>query len=130
MALRLLAVHIQTHHGKATGWRRNWETTTPSEGPSTYMMAFPISGGGAEFPYREVSGTGSNLDGDLGSFPSPEYPGYRHHIGGGKPTPLTVAPMQRVGALLCTELEAPRHRPVLRGGREEVPMAGRGVSAG
>ena len=102
----------------------------PQRGAKYLHDDLPNLWGGAEFPYREVSGTGSNLDGNLGSFPSPEYPGYRHHIGGGKPTPLTVAPMQRVGALLCTELEAPRHRPVLRGGREEVPMAGRGGSAG
>ena len=88
--------------------------------------------GTAELSYRGVSGTGGNADGDAdsdaGSFISLPYTGYRHHIGGGKPTLTMVSPMQHVGTLTCTEQDTRFHRPVRQGGGEEAPMAGRGLS--
>ena len=75
-----------------------------------------------------MSGTGGNADGDAGSFISPAYLGYCHHIGREKPTPPTVPPMQHVGDLACTERETPRHHPVRQGGGEEAPTAGLGGS--
>ena len=110
------------------------ETVLRNHGPwrgSVYLYDVLLNHWGAvELPYRGVSGTGSNMDSNAGSFLSPAYPGYRHHIGGGKSTSPTVTPMQHVGALACTELKAPRHHPVRQGGREEASTADRGGSEG
>ena len=45
MAVGLLVVHLQMHHGNVKGGRKNWKTTAPSEEPCTYSMAFPTAGG-------------------------------------------------------------------------------------
>ena len=44
MALWLLAVHLQTQHGKSTGRRRHWGTTPPVREPCTYRMMFSTVG--------------------------------------------------------------------------------------
>ena len=40
MALRSLAGHMQTQHGREAEGRHIWEATNPSEQPCTYRMAF------------------------------------------------------------------------------------------
>ena len=50
MALRFLAVHLQMHHGRATGGRRYWESKAPDKEPRTYIMAFPTTGGPRNCP--------------------------------------------------------------------------------
>ena len=73
-----------------------------------------------------MSGTGGDADGNAGSFLSPAYPRYLHHIRGGKPIPPTQTLVWHVGALVCTEQEAPCHCPVNQGDGKEVQASGVG----
>ena len=87
-----------------TAWEGNGsETALGNHSPRQVSMylhtGLPNHLGTAEFPYRGVSGTGSHANDNAGSFISPAYMGYSHHIGGGKPTPPTVSLVRYVGAL-------------------------------
>ena len=86
--------------------------------------------GTAELPCQGVLGMGCDKDGDTGSFLTPSYLGYYHHFGGGKPPPPMVPPMPHAGALAHTEHEAPCHRQVCQGGREEAQTDGGGGALG
>ena len=97
-----------------TAWESNGlEIAFGNHSPQRVAMCLqdglPDRWGNVEFTYRGVSGTGSDADGNAGSFLSPAYPRYLHHIRGGKPIPPTVPLMWHVGALVCTEQEAPCH---------------------
>ena len=76
-----------------------------------------------ELHHQGIYGTGVTAYGDAGSFISLACPGYCNNIGGGKPPPPTVHPVQHSGALEFTEWEAPCHLPVRQGGGEESPTA-------
>ena len=74
--------------------------------------------------------TGSDAEGDAGLFISPSYPGHRDCIGGGKPPPPTVPPVQHADALASTERAEPFHRPVRQGVGEEATTGGGRVDSG
>ena len=90
---------------------------------------FPNRWGTNELPRRGVLGTGSYAGINAGSFCSPACLGHRHHIGGGKPPPLTVPLVQHSGALTSTEWAAPPYLPVRQGSGEKSQTSGRRVDA-
>ena len=56
LAVGLLSVHQQTHHGKLYGKRRKWEITSPDGEPQTYRMVFPPVVGLKTCPVEECWG--------------------------------------------------------------------------
>ena len=72
----------------------------------------------------------NNENSDAGTFFPQACTGYCGYFGGRKPPPTTVTPLQHVGAMVCSEHEAPYHGPVRQGGGKEAKAADRGVTAG
>ena len=64
----------------------------PWRGATYLNKGLPDRWGTAELPSQGVSGTGSDVDGDAGSFLPLESPGCRHNLEGGKP-PHTQCPL-------------------------------------
>ena len=54
MSLWLLAVHLQTHQGKATGGSWNWGTTAQGGDPYNYNIALSITEGPRNCPVKVV----------------------------------------------------------------------------
>ena len=69
--------------------------------------------------------TGGDTDTNMGALTSPACTRHRNYIGGGKPTPPTMTPVQHTGPLASAERASSRHRLVRQRGGEEAPPNGR-----
>ena len=56
MVLGLLAVHLQTQHGKSTDGRMHWVTRSPGRETCTYNMDLPTNGGPSNLPVKAFRG--------------------------------------------------------------------------
>ena len=88
----------------------------------------PDQGRSSELPSGGLPRPGRDEDGDADALFQPACPGYRDHIGGGKPPPPTVPTMRRAGPMEGTKCQALRHRIVRKGrGTKEASDGGGGV---
>ena len=81
--------------------------------------------GDAGLPSRGVSGEGGNKDRTTCELPAMAREGHRYNCGGGEPPPLTVSPLQHVGAVGGLKKMSPQLCPMLKGDRTEAAYVGR-----
>ena len=67
--------------------------------PTDVSAGLPDQGRSAELPCRGLIRKGRDTDSDADAFLQPACPGYRDHLGGGKPPTPKVLTMQHAGPM-------------------------------
>ena len=89
------------------------------------LDGLPDQGRAVELPTGEMPRPGREEDSDDDALFQPACPGYRDHLGGGKPPPPTVTTMRHAGPMEVTKRQAPHHRTVQKGrGTKEASDGG------
>ena len=99
MAVGSLASHRVTYHGRAADERWSLEALATGGKPQTYRMAFPNQWRAAELSSGGMPRPGRDKNGDTGALFQPACPGYRDHIGGGKPPTPKLLTMRHAGPM-------------------------------